>query len=225
VIQKTNTIAAICSVAWGVASGAVAFAADPIPFESHLFKMGSLVYADDFEGDLDQERWQPRTKTWGIKDGILIGGPDYKDEQEAQRILRRDHHLGMSPVIRLNNLPAKFVLHMRLQFEGTAFGPGRPKVDVGHHINTLVFTANGYSMKLHDGPSFSGDAPAVRLNDWIELVIEFQEGKMWVGVNGKGQTIQHENVSLKGRDELTFKTFAKAPNRILFDSVKLWEAE
>ena len=224
-VQKAKSIIAICSVVWGVASSVAVSAADTAPFESNLFKTGSLVYSDDFDGGLNRERWQPRTKTWEIEDGVLIGSPDYKDEKEAQRILKRDHHLGMSPVIRLNDLPAKFVLHMRLQFEGTAFGPGRPKVDIGHHINTLVFTANGYSIKLHDGPSFSGDAPAVQLNDWIELVIEFQEGKMWVGVNGKGQTIQHENVSLKGRDELTFKTFADAPNRIMFDSVRLWKAD
>ena len=38
---------------------------------------------------------------------------------------------------------------MRLPFEGTGFGPGWRKVDIGHHINTLIFTANGYSMKLH----------------------------------------------------------------------------
>jgi nicotinamide mononucleotide (NMN) deamidase PncC len=59
----------------------------------------------------------------------------------------------------------------------------------------------------------------------IELAVEFQEGTMWVGVNGKGQTIQHENVSLKGRDELTRKTCANAPNRIMFDSVMLRKAD
>ena len=48
---------------------------------------------------------------------------------------------------------------------------------------------------------------------------------MWVGVNGKGQTIQHKNVSLKGRDELTRKTCANAPNRIMFDSVRLRKAD
>jgi hypothetical protein len=48
---------------------------------------------------------------------------------------------------------------------------------------------------------------------------------MWVGANSKAQTIQHENVSLKGRDELTRKTCANAPNRIMFDSVRLRKAD
>ena len=65
----------------------------------------------------------------------------------------------------------------------------------------------------------------LRLNEWLDLVVEFQHGKAWVGVNGNGQLIEHENVSLQGRDELTFKTFANAPNRIMFDSVRLWKAD
>ena len=223
--QKTRLGIVTCCLLLSPFAITVVPAADPPSFQSHLFETGSLVYADDFDGGLDRDRWQPRTKNWEIKDGILIGRPDFKDAEEAQRILKRDHHLGMSPVIRLNHLPEKFVLHMRLQFEGDAFAPGRPKVDIGHHINTMVFTADGYSLKLHDGSVFSDRAANVRLNEWLDLVVEFQHGKAWVGVNGTGQLIEHESVSLKGRDELTFKTFANAPNRIMFDSVRLWKAD
>ena len=200
-------------------------AADPTAFKSRLFENGTLVYSDDFDGELDRERWEPRTKTWEIKDGTLIGSPDYKNAEEAQKALGRDHHLGLSPVIRLNHLPPKFVLHMRLKFEGNAFTPGRPKFDIGHHINTLSLTADGFSLKLHGGERFSGKAPDVRLNEWVDVDLEFQEGVMWIGINGKGQTIQHEQVSLKGRSELTFKTFATAPNRIMFDSIRLWKVD
>jgi hypothetical protein len=139
--------------------------------------------------------------------------------------LKRDHHLGMSPVIRLNDLPEKFVLHLRVQFEGKAFATGRPKFDIGHHINTVVFNEKGYSAKLHGGESFTGEAPDVQLNEWIDVVLEFEEGRMWISVNGKSQTIEHEQVSLHGHSELTFKTFEDAPNRILFDSVRLWSVE
>jgi hypothetical protein len=202
-----------------------AYASDTTSFKSRLFKNGTLVYSDDFDGELDRERWEPRTKTWEIKDGTLIGSPDHKNAEEAQKALGRDHHLGLSPVIRLNHLPPKFVLHMRVKFEGNAFTTGRPKVDIGHHINTLSLIADGYSLKLHGGERFSGKAPDVQLNEWIEMVLEFQEGEMWIGINGKGQTIQHEQVSLKGRSELTFKTLAAAPNRIMFDSIRLWKVD
>ena len=113
-------------------------AADPPALKSHLFENGTLVYSDDFDAELDRERWEPRTKTWEIKDGTLIGSPDYKNAEEAQKALGRDHHLGLSPVIRLNHLPPKFVLHMRVKFEGSAFTAGRPKFDIGHHPNDLA---------------------------------------------------------------------------------------
>jgi len=194
-------------------------------FESHWFKQGTLVYADDFDGKLDRERWRPRTKSWEVKGGILVGKPDYINEQEAMKALKRDHHLGLSPVIRLNNLPKKFVLHLRVKFEGTAFATGRPKFDIGHHINTVVFTEKGYTLKLHGGQAFSSEAPGVRLNEWLDLVLEFEEGRMWISVNGKGRMIRDDQVSLMGRSELTFKTFAASPNRIMFDSIKLWAIE
>lgn len=192
-------------------------------FNSRLFKKGTLIYSDGFDGKLDLQRWQPRTKSWEVKDGVLVGKPDYANKEEAMKALKRDHHLGLSPVIRLDHLPKKFVLHFRVKFEGKAFATGRPKFDIGHHINVVTFNAKGYGVKLHGGERFIGEAPDVRLNEWIDVVLEFQEGEMWIAVNGQGQAIRHEQVSLKGRSEFTFKTFADAPNRIFFDSVSLWE--
>ncbi|MFT5497026.1 MAG: hypothetical protein ACI9TH_002431 [Kiritimatiellia bacterium] len=90
---------------------------------------------------------------------------------------------------------------------------------------TVTFNKSGYGVKLHGGVSLSGKAPKVELNEWIDVVLEFEEGRMWIAVNGKGQTIEHEQVSLQGHSELTFKTFADAPNRIFFDSVRLWGVE
>jgi hypothetical protein len=200
-------------------------AADHPPFRSRLFEKGTLVSSDQFDGTLDRNYWQARTKNWKIIDGILVGSPDYENAQEAQEALSRDHHLGLSPVIRLNQLPAKFVLHMRVKFTGKAFVSGRPKFDIGHHVNTLCFTADGYSLKLCGGKQFSGEALGVRLNEWIDVVLEFEEGMMWIGCNNHGQIIQHEQVSLEGRSELTFKTFAAAPNQIMVDSVSLWKVD
>ena len=207
-----------------LASTSVLHAKEPV-FESHLFTKGTLIYSDDFDETFDKKRWEPRTKSWEVADGVLAGKPDYATTEEAMKALNRDHHLGMSPVIRLNQLPEKFVLHMRVKFEGKSFATGRPKFDIGHHINTVVFTEKGYSVKLHGGKSFLGEAPDIKLNEWIDVVLEFEEGKMWIGLNGKGQTIEHEQVSLQDHSELTFKTFAAAPNRIMFDSVRLWRAE
>lgn len=195
-------------------------------FESNLFSKGTLLYTDDFDGDaLNTQYWEPRTKSWETVDGTLVGKPDYDNAEEAMAALKRDHHLGMSPVIRLKELPEKFVLHMRFKFEGKAFATGRPKFDIGHHINTVTFNPTGYALKLHGGEVVRGEAPDVKLNEWIDIVLEFEEGRMWLSVNGAGETVEHEQVSLQGHSELTFKTFADAPNRIFFDSVSLWKAE
>ena len=47
-------------------------AADPPAFESKLFKTGTLVYSDDFDGEIDRERWGAPTKDKQIADGRLI---------------------------------------------------------------------------------------------------------------------------------------------------------
>ena len=195
------------------------------PFRSELFSKGTLLYSDDFDGKFNTEFWTPRTKSWEIIDGALVGRPDYDNAEEAMAALKRDHHRGMSPVIRLNQLPEKFVLHMRLKYEGTEFSLNRPKFDIGPPINLFAFTETGYTLALHDGERFTGKAPDVELNEWIDVVLEFEEGRIFISVNGAGQTIEHEQVSLQGHSELTFKTFADAPNRIFFDSVRLWKAE
>lgn len=194
-------------------------------FESELFESGTLVYTDDFDGEFNTKLWETRTKSWEITEGTLVGKPDYDNAEEAMTALKRDHHLGMSPVIRLNQLPEKFVLHMRLKYEGTEFSLNRPKFDIGHHINLFAFTETGYTLALHGGERVTGEAPDVELNEWINVVLEFEEGRMFIKVNGAGQTIGHEQVSLQGHSELTFKTFEDTPNRILFDSVTLWSAE
>jgi hypothetical protein len=121
------------------------FAEDPV-FESELFSKGTLLYSDDFDGEFNRKFWETRTKSWEITDGTLVGKPDYDNAEEAMKALKRDHHLGMSPVIRLNQLPEKFVLHMRLKYEGTEFSLNRPKFDIGHHINLFAFTETGYTL-------------------------------------------------------------------------------
>ena len=201
------------------------FASEEPAFESKLFSKGTLLYSDDFDGEFNKEFWAPRTKSWEISEGTLVGKPDFDNAEEAMAALKRDHHLGLSPVIRLNKLPEKFVLHMRLKYEGTEFSLNRPKFDIGHHINLFAFTETGYTLKLHGGEMITGKAPNVELNEWIDVVLEVEEGRMFISVNGSGQTIEHEQVSLQGRSELTFKTFAEAANRIFFDSVTLWKAE
>ncbi|MBT5815137.1 MAG: hypothetical protein HOI15_12455 [Opitutales bacterium] len=194
-------------------------------FKSHLFEKGTLVYSDDFDGELNRERWQPRTKNWKVKDGVLIGAPDYKNAEEAEKALGRDHHLGLGPVIRLNQLPESFVCHMRFKYEGEDFQAARPKLDIGHHINNLFFRQGGYSLKLSGGELIEDRQSGFELNEWVDLVIEMKEGKLLIELNGHQRIFEHEQVSMQSHDEFTFKALDGASSRLVIDYVRLWKAE
>jgi len=197
-------------------------------FKSELFKNGKLIYSDDFDGELNREYWgQPKGKT--IKDGKLVIAALFKSKEEAMKALKRDHHLGLEPVAHINRIPEKFVLHLRYQFAKPELTPGRPSFQVGHHmINLGILTDGGHRVKLPDGPSFSETESDMALNKWIDLVIEYELGKIRIVVNGKGKTYEHEKVTIinpkaKGKHRFTFKGGPDC--QILFDSVRLWKCE
>ena len=124
-----------------------ASAVEPTPFKSELFKTGTLVYSDDFDGQLNRERWGvPKKKDRQIKDGKLVVTAQFKSKEEAMKTLKRDHHLGLEPVIHLNRIPQSFVCHLRYKFETEKVTPGRPSFQIGHHmiaLSTLKKQATG----------------------------------------------------------------------------------
>jgi len=198
----------------------------PIEFKSELFKSGKLIYSDDFNGTLNKEFWgQPKGKK--IKDGILIVAPLFKSKEEAMKALKRDHHLGLEPVAHINRIPEKFVMHLRYQFAKPELTPGRPSFQIGHHmINLGIVKDGGHRVKLPDGPSFFEPISDMALNKWIDLVIEYELGKIRVLVNGHGNTYEHEKVTIiNPKDKLGPRfTFKGGPEcEILFDYVRLWD--
>lgn len=195
-------------------------------FESKLFESGTLVYSDDFDGELNRERWgAPKGKT--IADGQLIVTPQFQNAEEAMAALNRDHHLGLEPVAHLNQIPEQFVCHLRYQFEKPGLTPGRPSFQIGHHMITLgVVEGGGHRVKLPDGPTFTEPDSDMALNEWIDLVIEYKKGTLVISVNGDSRTYEHEKVTIinekaEGRHRFTFKGGEDC--RILFDSVRLWD--
>ena len=193
--------------------------------ESDLFETGTLVYSDDFDGELNREFWgQPKGKK--IEDGKLIVEPLFKSKEEAMKTLKRDHHLGLEPVAHINRIPEKFVMHLRYKFEKPKLTPGRPSFQIGHHmINLGILESGGHRVKLPDGPSFSEPESEMALNKWIDLIVEYELGKIRVVVNGDGKTYEHEKATIiNPKDKLGPRfTFKGGPEcKILFDSVRLW---
>ena len=197
-------------------------------FRSEFFDKGKLIYCDEFDGPLNRVFWgQPKGKT--IKDGKLIVGPHFQSKEEAIKVLKRDHHLGLEPVAHINRIPRKFVMNLRYPFAKPELTPGRPSFRIGHHmINLGIVKKGGHRLKLPDGPTFFEPESDMALNKWIDLVIEYELGKVRVLANGHGKTYEHEKVTIinpkdKYGPRLTFKGGPECV--IIFDSVRLWDCQ
>jgi hypothetical protein len=194
-------------------------------FESELFEAGTLVYSDDFDGELNRERWS--TKGTEVEDGQLVVSQQFKNAEEAMEKLNRDHHLGLEPVTHLNKIPERFVCHLRYQFKKPGLTPGRPSFQIGHHMISLGIAAEGgHRVRLPNGTIFIEEDSAMALNEWIDLIIEYKKGTLVISVNGDSATYEDEGVTIinekdKHGPRFTFKGGEGC--RILFDSVSLWD--
>lgn len=201
-------------------------------FKSELFEKGTLIYSDDFDGEFNRERWGAPSRDKQIKDGELIFTPKFSNAEEAMKVLGRDHHLGLDPTAHLNKIPEKFVCHLRYKFESEALAPNRPVLQIGHHMIALFYIeGGGHSVKLPQGPSYAEPGSGMALDEWVDLVIEYQEGTILIGVNGYDKTYEHDRVTIvnskdKSRHRFSFKHGIPGPkSRIVFDSVRLWEVD
>ena len=227
-VTHLSTAAAFCTALACLSTFDIC-AADPPAFKSQLFEKGTLIYSDDFDGEYNKERWGAPRKDREIKDGTLVVTAQFKSQEEAMKALKRDHHLGLEPVIHLNRIPEAFVCHMRFRFETDKLTPGRPVLQIGHHM--IIFNyleGGGHRITLPDGPAFAEPESGMKLGEWINLVIEFRTGEITIGVNGYSKTYKHEAVTITDeKDKLGPRfTFKGGPNcRIVFDSVRLWKVD
>lgn len=206
-----------------------ASADDPLQFKSEVFKTGTLVYSDDFNGGINRERWGAPTKDKQIKNGNLVVSAKFQSKEEAMKALKRDHHLGLEPVVHLNRIPKKFVCHMRYKFEKKDLSAGRPSFQIGHHMIILSYLeGGGHRIKLPDGPAFTVPESKMKLNEWIDLIIEYKKGTIRISVNGCSKTYEHEAVTVVNKNDKNGPRFSLKggdESQIVFDSVHLWECK
>ena len=161
--------------------------------------------------------------------GGAIGKGRKLDHDEAMKVLRRDHHLGLEPVVHLNRIPEQFVCHLRYKCEKKELSPGRPILQIGHHmIKFNYLEGGGHRIQLPDGPAFNVPESKMKLNEWIDLIIEYKLGTIRISVNGHSKSYEHEKVTIiNERDKLGPRfTWKGGPGcRIVFDSVSLWNCE
>ncbi len=195
-------------------------------FKSTLFKKGELIYSDDFDMKHDQDhlRWGPNKGNRVIQNGELSIAPQFTDKETAMKKLKRDHHLNLGVVAHLNKLPKKFICHMRFKFVTPEITPGRPSFQIGHHMMSLSYNkGGGHKFKLTKGPTFTHSESNMKINEWVNLVIEYQEGRILVQVNDFTQIYENEKATMKDSDRFTFKSREGADERMVFDYIRLWK--
>ncbi len=206
-----------------------ASADDPPEFKSEIFKTGTLVYSDDFDGGINRERWGAPTKDKQIKNGNLIVSAKFQSKEEAMKALKRDHHLGLEPVVHLNRIPEQFVCHMRYKFKKKELTTGRPSFQIGHHIIILNYLkGGGHQIKLPNGPTYTVPASKMKLSEWVDLIIEYKKGTIRISINGCSKTYEHEKVTIVNENDKNGPRFSLKgglDSEIVFDSVRLWECK
>ena len=174
-----------------------ASADDPPEFKSEIFKTGTLVYSDDFDGGINRERWGAPTKDKQIRNGNLVVAAKFQSKEEAIKVLKRDHHLGLEPVVHLNRIPEQFVCHMRYKFEKKELSTGRPSFQIGHHMIILSYLkGGGHQIKLPNGPTYTVPESKMKLSEWVDLIIEYKKGIIRISINDCSKTYEHESVTI-----------------------------
>lgn len=183
--------------------------------KSKLFKKATLVYSDDFEDDSFKGRFGHHKAKKKVEDGKLV---IYPLDPEKGYVLGT-----------LYQMPEKYVCHFRFKHvsktpgAGVGFHIGNHKMIVGSN-RTEKKIMDGYRLLLRTskpGKSFT-DAKSGKLvaNEWVEVVIEYQEGKMLLNINGSERIYEDELVSMDGSNLINFKYFSS--ECLQFDYVRLW---
>jgi hypothetical protein len=192
-------------------------------YQPELFQSTKLVYADTFDGSLNQDFWEVRQNTtWAIKNGVLTGSPSSKEFQEKKKASDDPSHAGLKPVIWLQKVPENFVCTMRLRYSAKAFQKGFPLLDLGHHIHTLVFSEKATTLAIKKNVETLPVAqPLFALNQWHDVAIELKKGTILFKIDGQKHVFQSANIDGTGQHQIDFKAVDFGSCEI--DDVKLWE--
>jgi hypothetical protein len=214
---------ATCSVLYTVflMSTSTLVGAEPQP---KFFTSVKLLYQDEFHGgQLDLNHWQVRQgTTWKIQDGVLAGSPSPKEYQEKKVAEGDKAHAGFKPVIWLEKVPENLLVQFRVRFDAKAYQPKFPLIDVGHHVNSLMFSENGLTLVLKkDQKTIEAKEISLPLNTWADVIIELKRGAMRLQVNNKQVTFEDPLIDMVGQQQIDFKGIDHGGIQI--DDVKVYE--
>ena len=107
---------------------------------------------------------------------------------------------------------------------GGGFHIGNHKMIVNSNRDDSKEIVAGYQLLLKTsspGKSFTDpNAGSLAANEWIDVVIEYQKGKMVLSINGSETIYEDELVNMDGSKLINFKSFSA--ESLQFDYVRLW---
>ncbi len=193
-------------------------------YKPKLFKSTKLVYEDDFSsGEINKDFWQVRQgSTWVIKDGILTGSPSPKEFQDKKIAAGDKAHAGFKPVMWLEKVPENMVVHLRLRYDSEKYHPKFPLLDVGHHVNTLIFGEKSTRLVLKKNQkTIEVEEQFLPLNTWVDVTIELKKGVMFLKMGDKTRTFEDPLIDMVDQQQIDFKGVDFGGIQI--DSVKVYE--
>lgn len=193
-------------------------------YQPQLFKSVRLVYADDFSGGkLDTNYWQPRQgSTWVVKDGVLAGSPSPKEYQDKKVAAGDKAHAGFKPVMWLEKVPQNLVVQFRVRFDAEDYHSRFPLIDIGHHVNTLNFSARTTKLTVKKNLKvFTLNENYLPLNKWVDVTIELKKGTLLLAMGGKKYLFEDPNIDMVDQQQIDFKGVDHGG--ISIDDVKVYE--
>ncbi len=193
-------------------------------YKPELFKDLKLVYHDNFdEAAINTKYWQVRQgTTWVVSSGVLFGRPSSKEFQE-QMIAKGDKaHAGFKPVIWLEKVPENLVVQFRVRFDAENYQPKFPLIDVGHHVNTLIFSEKKTTLILKKNEKTIENSDVLfPLNKWNDVTIELKKGTLLLKVNDKKTLFQDPRIDMVDQQQVDFKGVDHGG--ISIDNVRIYE--
>ncbi len=103
-------------------------------FNSQLSEIGTLIYSDDFDREYNRERWGASKKDRQIKDGKLVVTAQFRSKEVAIKVLKRDHHPELEPVVRLDRILKAYVCYLRYGINAAGLQSLAIQVDYHHRL-------------------------------------------------------------------------------------------
>ena len=194
-----------------------AFGADLEPW---MVQKGELLFAEDFEGGLDGNRWSAAKGAWEVEGGVLKGAE-----------LASDHH---AAVIRCDTAMRDMIIQFDFRFDGCRTFSLSMNEERGHNSRAVVEPTNFLLRKDLDKKDFRSFSAvlgecaadfcadgAINSKGWKTMLVEYRGPEMLARVEDEIFVLgEHPGIDT---DRATLG-FTVSGEGVELDNIKVWQA-